>query len=84
MAGTIAGTGLSLLHIDPIKLLVFVAVINGLAAAPFLFVVMSISSNRRLMGDYVNGRAAKIVGWTTTAVMAGAAVALFSTGGISL
>jgi NRAMP (natural resistance-associated macrophage protein)-like metal ion transporter len=84
MVGTLGGTCLSLLHIDPIKLLVFVAVINGVAAAPFLIVVMSISSNQRLMGDYANGRTAKIVGWATTAVMAGAAVAMFATGGISL
>ena len=33
---TLGGTVLSLLHINPIKLLVFVAVINGVAAAPFL------------------------------------------------
>jgi Mn2+/Fe2+ NRAMP family transporter len=36
------------------------------------------------MGDYVNGRAAKILGWSTVAVMAGVAIALFATGGISL
>ena len=37
--GTIGGTALSLLAINPIKLLVFVAVINGVIAAPLLAVV---------------------------------------------
>ncbi len=82
--GTIGGTALSLLHVNPIKLLVFVAVINGVAAAPFLVVVMSVSSDRRLMGDYVIGKTAKFIGWLTAAIMAVAAVALFATGGASL
>jgi Mn2+/Fe2+ NRAMP family transporter len=49
--GTLGGTALSLLHVNPIKLLVLVAVINGVAAAPFLVVVMRVSSSKRIMGD---------------------------------
>ena len=82
--GTVGGTALSLLAVNPIKLLVFVAVINGVAAAPFLFVVMWVSSDRRIMGDYVNGKTAKILGWLTATIMAVAAVALFATGGASV
>ena len=82
--GTVGGTALSLLNVNPIKLLVFVAVINGVAAAPFLVVVMWVSSDRRLMGDYVIGNVAKFIGWLTAAIMAVAAVALFATGGVSL
>ena len=82
--GTIGGTALSLLHANPIKLLVLVAVINGIAAAPFLVVVMLISASRRLMGEYTNGRAAKTLGWLTTTIMATAAIALITTGGLNL
>jgi NRAMP (natural resistance-associated macrophage protein)-like metal ion transporter len=82
--GTLGGTVLSLLHVNPIKLLVFVAVINGVAAAPFLIVVMRVSGSRRIMGDYVNGHAASILGWLTTALMAAAAIALLATGGVSI
>jgi NRAMP (natural resistance-associated macrophage protein)-like metal ion transporter len=82
--GTIGGTALSLLNVNPIQLLVFVAVINGVIAAPLLVVVMMVSSNRTLMGDNVNGRAAKYLGWLTVIVMAVASIALFATGGISL
>jgi NRAMP (natural resistance-associated macrophage protein)-like metal ion transporter len=82
--GTVGGTALSLLHVNPIKLLVFVAVINGVIAAPFLVMVMWISSSRTIMGDYVNGKAAKILGWGTAVLMAVAAVMLFATGSISI
>lgn len=81
--GTLGGTALSLLSVNPITLLIVVAVINGLIAAPMLVVVMIVSGSQNLMGKYVNGRAAKILGWGTTGVMAGATVVFFATGGFS-
>lgn len=80
--GTLGGTVFSLLKVNPIKLLVLVAAINGVAAAPFLVVVMLISGNRRIMGGNTNDRLAKTLGWFTTALMAAAAVAFFATGGL--
>ncbi len=78
--GTLGGTALSLLSINPIKLLVLVAVIDGVLAAPLLVVVMIVSRSRRLMGKYVNGKAANILGWITVALMAGASIAMFVIG----
>jgi Mn2+/Fe2+ NRAMP family transporter len=46
-AGTVGGTALTLLGINAMKLLVVVALVNGLAAAPFLVVVMLISRTAR-------------------------------------
>jgi Mn2+/Fe2+ NRAMP family transporter len=80
--GTIGGMALSLLSVNPIKLLVFVAIVNGVAAAPFIIVTMLVSSNPTIMGEYVNGKLAKLLGWLTAILMAGAAVALFATGGV--
>jgi Mn2+/Fe2+ NRAMP family transporter len=80
LAGMIVGTALTLFGINPIKLLVFVAVINGVAAAPFLALLMLISSDRKIMGKYANGRLARTVGWTTTALMSAAAITLFAFG----
>ena len=82
--GTLGGTALTLLHVNPIRLLVLVAVINGVAAAPFLVVVMLISGNRHIMRGYANGKVATVVGWLTVVIMAAAAVALFASGGVSL
>jgi NRAMP (natural resistance-associated macrophage protein)-like metal ion transporter len=80
--GTIGGMGLSLLGVNPIKLLILVAIINGVTAGPFLIVTMLVSSDRKIMGEYVNGRLARWLGWTATVLMLGAAVALFATGGV--
>jgi NRAMP (natural resistance-associated macrophage protein)-like metal ion transporter len=80
--GTVGGMALSLLSVNPITLLVFVAVVNGVAAAPFIIITMIVSSNPTIMGEYVNGRAAKLLGWLAAALMTGAAVALFATGGV--
>jgi Mn2+/Fe2+ NRAMP family transporter len=77
--GTIGGTILSLLGVNPISLLVVVAVINGLAAAPFLIIVMLIARNRHLMGDYTNARLANTLGWLTIALMTAAAIGLVLT-----
>jgi Mn2+/Fe2+ NRAMP family transporter len=82
--GTVGGTALSLLNVNPIQLLVFVAVISGVIAAPLLVVVMMVANSRRLMGAHVNGRAANFLGWLTVVIMAVASIALFVTGGISL
>jgi NRAMP (natural resistance-associated macrophage protein)-like metal ion transporter len=83
--GTFGGMALSLVHVNPIKLLVLVAVINGIAAGPFLILVMIITGNRQIMGaKYVNGKLAKSIGWATSGLMIAAAVALFSTGGVSI
>jgi len=80
--GTIGGMVMSLLSVNPITLLVFVAVVNGVAAAPFIVITMFISSNEAIMGEYVNGKAAKSLGWLAAILMAVAAIALFATGGV--
>ena len=78
LLGTLGGAALSLLGINPIRLLVFVAALNGVAAAPFLVLVMVISNDKKIMGDYTNGKLARTLGWTTTALMTAAAIILFA------
>jgi Mn2+/Fe2+ NRAMP family transporter len=80
LVGTVGGTALTLFGVNPMKLLVFVAVINGIAAAPFLVLLMLISGDRKIMGDYKNGALAGVLGWTTAALMTAAAIILFAYG----
>jgi Mn2+/Fe2+ NRAMP family transporter len=80
LVGMLGGMALSLLSINPIKLLVFVAIVNGVAAAPFLVVTMLVSSDRSIMGEYANGKLALVLGWLTVALMALSAIALFVVG----
>jgi Mn2+/Fe2+ NRAMP family transporter len=75
-AGTVGGTALTLAPVNPISLLVLVAIVNGIAAAPFLIVVMIISRNRPLMGENRNGGLAAVLGWVTVALMTAAAIAV--------
>jgi Mn2+/Fe2+ NRAMP family transporter len=82
--GTLGGTALSLLSVNPIKLLVLVAIVNGVIAAPLLVVVLVIARDRRVMGDFVNGHVANVLGWLTFVIMAVGSVAIFASGGISL
>jgi Mn2+/Fe2+ NRAMP family transporter len=77
IAGTLGGTALTLTSVNPITLLVLVAGVNGIAAAPFLIVVMIISGNRRLMGDSRNGALAAVLGLFAVALMT-AAIAMLA------
>lgn len=52
---TLAGWLITLIGIDPIKSLVFAAVINGLVAVPLIFLIAKISKNREVMGDLSGG-----------------------------
>jgi NRAMP (natural resistance-associated macrophage protein)-like metal ion transporter len=78
--GTIGGTVLSLLHVNPISLLLIVATVNGVAAAPFLIVVVIIANSGEIMGSHRNGRTSNILVGITIALMTAAAVTLIATG----
>jgi NRAMP (natural resistance-associated macrophage protein)-like metal ion transporter len=67
--GIIAGTILAIVSTDPIGLLVLSAIVNGIAAGPFLIVIMLISRDRQIMGKHRNGKLAATLGWATTAIM---------------
>ena len=73
-AGIVLGTVLSMISSNPIQLLVLSAVVNGIAAGPFLIIIMLISRDQKIMGTYVNGRLANTMGWVVTIVMCVAGV----------
>ncbi|MBV8302670.1 MAG: divalent metal cation transporter, partial [Acidimicrobiia bacterium] len=77
--GTVGGMVLSLLRVDPVHLLVFVAIVNGVAAAPFLVVVMLIAGDRSIMGEYSNGPLARVLGWAAVVLMMAAAIGVIAT-----
>ncbi|GAA2000879.1 NRAMP family divalent metal transporter [Microbacterium ulmi] len=70
--GIVGGTLLSVFASNPIQLLVLSALVNGIAAGPFLVIMMLISRDRAIMGRYRNGRLAQTMGWITTVVMCAA------------
>jgi NRAMP (natural resistance-associated macrophage protein)-like metal ion transporter len=76
---TLIGMLINFVGINPIRALFWTAVINGFLAPPLLVVIMFVSNNPRVMGERVNGRWTNAVGWTTTAVMFAAAIAMLLT-----
>jgi Mn2+/Fe2+ NRAMP family transporter len=56
-------------------------VINGVAAAPMMVIVMLMSRRRDVMGEFTIEPWLWILGWIATAVMAFAALVMFVTWG---
>jgi NRAMP (natural resistance-associated macrophage protein)-like metal ion transporter len=76
---TIIGLIINFIGIDPVKALVYTAVLNGVAAVPLLFLIVKISASEKIMGEYKSRWLSKALLWFTFVVMGGAAVALFFT-----
>jgi len=76
-AGILIGIAMNLLHIDAIKALFWSAVLNGIAAVPLIGVIVSLASNKQLMGEWTSSRLARAWGWATFALMGGATVGMF-------
>jgi len=73
---TLIGFAIDLIGINPIQALYYTAVLNGIIAPPLLLMIMLIGNNRSIMKDKVNSRISNTLGWSTTAAMTIAAVAL--------
>ncbi len=76
---TLGGVILNFTPIDPIKALLWSAVINGVIAVPIMVVMMLLGTERRIMGHYVIGRRLQVLGWLATLVMALAVAAMVAT-----
>lgn len=73
----IIGLVLNFLHIDPIKALVWAAILNGLIAAPLMIVIMLMGSSRKVMGKFVVSPYLRFTGWIATALMVCAGIGIF-------
>jgi Mn2+/Fe2+ NRAMP family transporter len=72
--GIIAGTAFAVFVGNPIQILVLSAIVNGIAAGPFLIVMMIIARNRAIMGHYRNRALSQSLGWATTVIMIAAGI----------
>jgi Mn2+/Fe2+ NRAMP family transporter len=73
------GLGLDFAGLNAVKMLFWSAVVNGVLAPPLVVLVVLLSSDRKVMGDRINSRTARTLGWICAAVMTVAAVALLVT-----
>jgi Mn2+/Fe2+ NRAMP family transporter len=73
----VVGIAVDFSPLDPIKALVWSAVVNGVIVVPIMAAMMIVVSQRKIMGQFVASRWQWMLGWTATAIMAAAAVAMF-------
>lgn len=74
-AATVIGFGLTFTSFDPIQMLIWSAVINGVVAVPIMAMMMLIVSHET-MGRFRATRRLAIAGWGATALMAVTVVAM--------
>ena len=74
---TLAGLGVALLPIDPIKALIWSAVLNGVIVVPIIGAMMIVASRREIMGDFTASVWQRVLGWLTLVLMAAAAIGMF-------
>ena len=71
------GVGIDFTPLDPIKALFWSAVLNGIITVPVMAAMLIVASRPARMGAFVATLGQRVLGWTATAVMAAAAVAMF-------
>jgi Mn2+/Fe2+ NRAMP family transporter len=79
IAATGIGTLMSLFELDPIKALVWSAIVNGVISVPIMVVMMWIGQSPRVMGPLTMSGRHRFFGWAATAVMAVAVTVMFIT-----
>jgi Mn2+/Fe2+ NRAMP family transporter len=78
-AATGIGSIMGGLELDPMKALVWSAMVNGVISVPIMVVMMWIGQSHRMMGRLVMSRRHRLLGWAATGVMAIAVLALLAT-----
>lgn len=79
IVATLIGLILNFIGIDPVKALVYAAVLNGVAAVPLLFLILKIASSEKIMGKFKSGWLSTSILWVTFIAMGAAAIAMFYT-----
>lgn len=75
IAATLVGAAGNLLSISPVKALIWSAVLNAIVAVPVMALLMRISTNAKIMGDFKVSGWWTVLGWLATAVMTVASLA---------
>ena len=79
VAATGIGTLMGYFEVDPIKALVWSAIVNGVISVPIMAALMWIGQSKLLMGNYTITPRHRFFGWAATIVMSVAVVLMFAT-----
>jgi NRAMP (natural resistance-associated macrophage protein)-like metal ion transporter len=75
IASMLVGLILNFIGLDPIKALIYSAVVNCIVAPIVLVFIVILSGSKQLMGEWASGKLATVIGWLLTFVMAGVGIA---------
>jgi len=78
IVGTLLGLLMNFIGLDPIKTLVFSAVLNGVVAVPLIYVILRVIKSERIMGVNKAGFWSQLGLWMTFIVMSVAALVLLA------
>ncbi|MBA4240645.1 MAG: iron transporter [Sphingobacteriaceae bacterium] len=67
------GLSLNYIGISPIKALIYTAILYGITAPVLIAIILHISNNKKIMGEYVNDRLTNILGFIALIIMSLAA-----------
>ncbi len=63
------GLGLNFIGLNPIKALIYSAVLNGMVAPIIITLILLIADNKKVMGEWKNGKISRVIGWVLTLIM---------------
>ncbi|MGZ3912800.1 MAG: NRAMP family divalent metal transporter [Flavisolibacter sp.] len=63
------GLSLNYIGLSPIKALIYTAILYGLTAPVLIAIILHISNNKTIMGDFTNGRTTNILGFAALSIM---------------
>lgn len=66
---TLLGAAANIFQLNPVKALVWSAVLNGIVAVPVLVLLMLLSSREKIMGQFRISGVWRVLGWVGTGVM---------------
>lgn len=72
----ILGLSLNYIGISPIKALIYTAILYGLTAPVLIAIILHISNNKKVMGNFTNSKFSNVLGFSALILMTVAALAL--------
>ena len=76
MISLLLGLSMNYIGISPIQALIYTAILYGVTAPVLIGIILHISNNKEIMGEYTNTRYLNIMGGIALVIMAVAAIAL--------
>jgi Mn2+/Fe2+ NRAMP family transporter len=77
-AAVVIGLALDFIGLNPVRMLFWAAVLNGVLAPPLVVLVTMLTSDKKVMEDRVNKPIFRWLGWLTAAIMGAAAIGMIA------